>query len=49
MDKELIADICNKLQSPKTALELISEGKNVSKEFIRAAKRDLDEAEDLCT
>jgi hypothetical protein len=42
--KELIADIRNKLQASLTVLELLSEGRDVSKEFIEAAKKDLDEA-----
>jgi ferritin-like protein len=41
MDKEFIANIRNKLQAPITALELISQSKEVPKEFIEAAKRDL--------
>jgi hypothetical protein len=47
VDEEMKADIRNKLQSSMTVLELISRGKEVSKEFIRAAKRDLDEAVEL--
>ena len=47
MDKELIADIRNKLQAPLTALELISAGKEVSKEFIEQAIKDLDEAANI--
>jgi hypothetical protein len=41
---EIKADIRNKLQAPKTALELFSEGKGASKELIDIAKKDLDEA-----
>jgi DNA-binding ferritin-like protein len=44
MNKELIADIRNKIQAAVTALELMSEGKEVTKEFIEMAKRELDEA-----
>ncbi len=44
MNPELIADIRNKLQAPKTALELLSQGKDVPKEFIERALKDLDEA-----
>jgi hypothetical protein len=40
-DKELIADIRNKLQASMTALELISQGKKVPKELIEMAKRGL--------
>ncbi len=43
-DKEMKADILNKLQAPLTALELMSHGKEMPKEFIEAAKKDLDEA-----
>lgn len=37
------AEIRNKLQSPKTALELLSQGKDVPREFIKKALKDLDE------
>jgi hypothetical protein len=47
MNKELIADIRNKPQPPRTALNIISQGKEVPKEFIKTAKRDLDEVERL--
>ena len=43
VDKNIKADIRNKLQAPKTALELLSEGKDIPKEFIEMAKKDLDE------
>jgi hypothetical protein len=43
MNSELIADIRNKLQAPKTALDLISEGKEVPKELTEIAKRDSEE------
>ena len=42
MNKEQIADIRNKLQAPKTALELLSQGKDVPEEFIEMALKDLD-------
>jgi hypothetical protein len=42
-DKEMKADIRNKLQAPLTALELISEGKEVSKEFMEIVKKCLGE------
>jgi hypothetical protein len=41
MSKEPIADIRNKLQASLTALELLSEDREVSKEFMEAAKGDL--------
>ena len=44
MDKELIADIRNKLTPAMTALDLLSKGKEVSNEFIEMAKKELDEA-----
>jgi hypothetical protein len=47
MDKELIADIRNKLQATLTVLELLSEGKEASKEFLEIAKKDLDGAVEL--
>jgi uncharacterized protein YggU (UPF0235/DUF167 family) len=47
MNSELIADIRNKLQAPKTALDLISEGKEMPKELIEIAKKDLDDVEHL--
>ena len=43
MDKELIADIRNKLTPAKTALDLLAQGKEVSKEFIEMAKKSMDE------
>ena len=47
MNDELIADRRNKLQAPKAALELLSGGKEVPKEFIEKAKKDLDKAVEL--
>ena len=40
---ELIAEICNKLQRPKTALERLSKGEYVPQEFVERANKDLDE------
>lgn len=42
MNEEIKADIRNKLQAPKTALELLFEGKDVSKKFIGKALGDLE-------
>lgn len=47
MDKEPIAQIRNKLQAPKTALDLLSQGKDVPKKFIETARKALDEAVEL--
>jgi hypothetical protein len=47
-DEEIKADIRNKLQAALTVLELISEGKDVSKELIEIAKKDLNEAVAMC-
>lgn len=47
MDKELITDMRNKFQSAKATLGLLSQGKNVPKEFIERAKKDLDEVAGL--
>jgi hypothetical protein len=47
MDKELTADIRNKLQASLAVLELLSKGREVPKDFIDAVKRDLDEAVEL--
>jgi hypothetical protein len=43
MNQELIADIRNNLQASITALDLLSEGKEVSKELIESAKKELDD------
>ena len=43
-NKELVADIRNKLQASMTALELLSQGKEVPKEFIEMANEELDKA-----
>ena len=45
--EETIADIRNKLTPAKTALELLSQGKEVPKEFIEQAKKELDDAVQL--
>lgn len=47
MLNETIAEIRNKLQAPKTALDLISSGKDISKNFLETAKRELDKAVEL--
>ena len=47
MDTELIADICNKLQAPYTALEMLSKGEDVPDEFIKTALKSLEEAKAL--
>ena len=43
MNVELIAQIRNKLQAPKTALEMFLKGKDVPKNFTEKALEDLDE------
>ena len=47
MNPEFIADIRNKLTPAKTALDLLSKGKDVPKEFIEMALKDLDEAVEM--
>ena len=47
MNSEFIADIRNKLTSAKTALDLISKGKDVSKEFIEMALKDFSKGVEL--
>jgi len=47
MDKELIADMRNKLTLPKTVLECLKDGKEVPKETIKLALKELDEAVEL--
>ena len=42
--EEMRAEIRNKLTPAKTALDLLSQGKDVPKEFIKMAERDLDKA-----
>ena len=41
---EIKAEIRNKLTPAKTALDLLAQGKEVSKEFIEMAEKSLDEA-----
>lgn len=43
----MVANIRNKLTPTKTALELLSQGKDVPKEFLKIALEDLDEAVEL--
>ena len=43
MNEEQKAEIRNKLTPAKTALDLLSKGKDVPKEFIEMAIRDLDQ------
>lgn len=42
MNGETLAIIRNKLTAPKTALDRLSRGEEVSKEFLAAAAKDLD-------
>ena len=49
MNKELMAEIRNKLTPAKTALDLLAQGKEVPKEFIEMAKKELDKAVELLT
>ena len=44
---ELLAEIRNKLQGSKTALEMILSGKNISRDFAEIALKDLDRAVEL--
>lgn len=44
---ELSAEIRNKLQAAKTALELVRAGKQVPKDFIDKALKDLVKVEEL--
>ena len=39
-----IADICNKLQGAKTALQRLSQDEHIPKDFIEKAEQDLDHA-----
>lgn len=43
MNTETIAAIRNKLQAPKTALELLKQGRELPKEFIDNVFKDLEE------
>jgi len=47
MNPEFIADIRNKLQAPKTALELLNQGKDVPQEFIEITNRELDDVVEM--
>jgi len=49
MNKELIADIGNKLQRPHTALEGLCKGEDMPQEFKEKALKDLDELVILLT
>ena len=53
MDREIIAvttaEIRNKLQAPKAALEMLSEGKIVKKKFIEMALEEINKIVDLLT
>lgn len=42
MDKELISEIRNKLQTAQTTLELLSDGKDVPSEFIKKALEEIE-------
>jgi len=41
--KEIVAHLCNKLKTSKTLIERCSENKDIPKEFINTAKKDLNE------
>jgi len=43
VNTETIAAIRNKLQAPKTALELLKQGRELPKEFIDNVFKDLEE------
>ncbi len=45
---ELYAEICNKLQTSRTAFELIKTGKNLSEDYVDRAIEDLIKLEQLC-
>ena len=47
MNKELKADINNKLQAPLTALSLLAEDKPVPKKFIETAIKSLQDAKEM--
>lgn len=47
MNPEIIADIRNKLTAPKTALEKISKGEYVPKDFLELALIELSEISEL--
>ncbi len=47
MDKELNADIRNKLQAPLTTLELLSQNKPVPKDFLESALKDIKKIKEM--
>lgn len=47
IDKELAADIRNKLQAPQTALEKLVSGGKISQQFLELALRELKEVPNL--
>ena len=47
MDSERVAEIRNKLQASRTVLEMLLDGKTVSKEDIKLALSDLSNAVSL--
>lgn len=47
MLNEVMAEIRNKLQASITALEMISSGKGVSRDFAKIALKDLHKAAEL--
>jgi len=47
LNKELNAEIRNKLQPVKTALELTKEGKKLPEEFLDTALKNLKEAKEI--
>lgn len=49
MNSETLALIRNKLTVPKTALDKLSKGEDVPKEFLAAAAKELDAAIELLT
>jgi len=47
MNKELIADIRNKLQTTSTLLERVSQGVSVPDNFVEMALKDMDKVKEL--
>jgi len=45
--RELIAEIRNKLTAPKATLQLLSQGKDVPKKFIKKVLKELNKAIEL--
>ena len=41
MDEKILADICNKLIVPKTALEKLANGEEVPQKFLEPALKEL--------